>query len=161
MASPPEDMTGLPGEVVVRLSAEPRVMVIVRAAVRETAVLVGLCSEEADGVVLAVDEALTNVIKHAYDRTTDKPIEVTMRATGQPPERPAIHIAIRDYGKQVDPDEIKGRDLDELRAGGLGMHIIHGVMDRVEYTPMPDGGTLLQMEKSAGADGNERATENK
>lgn len=161
MAVPPEDVLANPGQVVVRLLSEPRVMVIVRAAVREMAILVGFSSDEANQVVLAVDEALTNVIKHAYDSATDRPIEVAMGSTGDPTGRAGIRVAIRDYGKQVDPREIRGRDLDELRAGGLGIHLIRAVMDRVEYTPMPEGGTVLLLEKSAdgGADGNETATE--
>jgi anti-sigma regulatory factor (Ser/Thr protein kinase) len=56
----------------------------------------------------------------------------------------------------VDPSSIKSRDLDDLRPGGLGVHIMNSCMDCLEYRRAKGGGTILTMVKrvsSAGKDG--------
>ena len=58
-----------------------------------------------------------------------------------------FEILIRDFGKQVDPALIKGRDLDDIRPGGLGVHIMESVMDQIEYTCAEDSGMKLRMLK--------------
>jgi anti-sigma regulatory factor (Ser/Thr protein kinase) len=54
---------------------------------------------------------------------------------------------VRDYGRAVDPATIRGRDLSEVRPGGLGVHIIRSIMDEVCYEPAAGGGTRLNMLK--------------
>lgn len=132
------------------MASEPRLMAVVRAAISEMAKLVGFTAEEGDKIVLAVDEAITNVIKHAYDGAADRPIEISVQCLYEQAARPGLRVSIRDYGRCVDPAKIKGRDLEDVRPGGLGVHIIKSVMDRVDYAPQPRGGTLLIMEKTRG-----------
>src|SRR4029434_8191323 len=87
-------------------------------------------SEEACGqIALAVDEALCNVIRHGYERRKDGPIWVSLWPMDSNGGGPGGRIVIEDEAKQIDPEEIKGRDLDEIRPGGLGVHIIRQVMD--------------------------------
>lgn len=45
----------------------------------------------------------------------------------------ALRIVLEDEAEQVDPATIKSRDLEEVRPGGLGVHIIKSVMDEVKY----------------------------
>ena len=59
----------------------------------------------------------------------------------------AMEILIRDFGPKVDPENIKGRDLDELKPGGVGVHIMQSVMDEIEFTPADDCGMQLRMVK--------------
>ena len=60
---------------------------------------------------------------------------------------------LRDYGKVVDPAEICSRDLEDVRPGGLGVHIIKECMDSMEYCPAEGGGTVLILTKAlAGCD---------
>ena len=58
-------------------------------------------------------------------------------------------ILIEDEAEQVDPEEIQPRSLDEIRPGGLGVHIIREVMDeaRFERRPGSDVGMRLEMIK--------------
>ena len=58
-----------------------------------------------------------------------------------------ITICVRDYGKEVHPSQIKSRDLNDIRPGGLGVHIISECMDEVSYSPADGGGTVLTMRK--------------
>ncbi len=103
----------------------------------------GMGDEDASNVVLALDEALTNVIRHAYDGQPDQPIDITIV-----PMDDELSVIVRDYGKVADRAKIHSRDLDDVRPGGLGVHIIHECMDSVEYLPAPSGGgTILIMTK--------------
>lgn len=119
---------------------------IVRAALEKMCELLGFSEEDAGGVILSVDEALANVIKHAYDGDHDRPIEVDLTRVGDEANG-ALAIRVRDWGRQVDPSEIRGRDLDDIRPGGLGVHIMQKCMDSVEYSPTEGGGTVLTMVK--------------
>jgi anti-sigma regulatory factor (Ser/Thr protein kinase) len=58
-----------------------------------------------------------------------------------------VSIVLEDEAKQVDPDQIKSRDLDEIRPGGLGVHIIRELMDEVRYERREHAGMRLTMIK--------------
>ena len=58
-----------------------------------------------------------------------------------------FEVRIVDYGEFVDPAQMKGRDLEDVKPGGLGLHFIHSVMDHVEYRKNRWGGTTLVMRK--------------
>ena len=93
-----------------------------------------------EAVVLAIDEACANVIRHALSGDS-KPVKLTCNLVGG-----RLSVVLRDYGKACDPALIRGRDLDEIQPGGLGVHIINRVFDRVEYAPQSEG-TRLTLEK--------------
>jgi serine/threonine-protein kinase RsbW len=69
----------------------------VRDFVGEAARSFGFSEEEAANIILAVDEACTNIIKHAYQYATDKEIEVTIRQS-----KDSFEIRIFDNGKSFD-----------------------------------------------------------
>ena len=127
--------------------SKPAHLPVVRAALERICEQIGFGEEATGGVVLSVDEALTNVIKHAYDGADDKPIEVELTPVGGPPVD-GLQIRIRDYGRVVDPAKIKSRDLADVRPGGLGVHIMQKCMDTVRYQRAAGGGTLLTMVKT-------------
>ena len=56
-------------------------------------------------------------------------------------------IVVEDRAKQVDPETIQPRDLDDIRPGGLGVHIIREIMDHVSYEKRDGGGMRLSMTK--------------
>jgi serine/threonine-protein kinase RsbW len=62
-------------------SSHPRFLSIVRAAVGQFTLVYGLTEESCRGVTLAVDEALANIIRHAYKNRDDQEIEVNLRRT--------------------------------------------------------------------------------
>ncbi len=125
---------------------------VVRAAMEKICDMSGFDPDTAGRVVLSVDEALANIIRHAYDNAEDQPIEISIQVTGSSPQR-VLRIRLRDYGKDVDPSQIRSRDLEDVRPGGLGVHIIQECMDSMEYSPAEGGGTVLTLTKAvAGCD---------
>ena len=124
----------------------PAHLPVVRGAIEKICELLGFDSDSVGGIVLSVDEAMTNIIRHAYDGAGDKPIEVELAVLGRS-EPEGLKISLRDYGRVVDPATIKSRDLKDVRPGGLGVHIMTECMDVVDYSPAEGGGTLLTMIK--------------
>ena len=130
------------GPVILDVPADPAAMFMVRALVGKISERIGFEALESDRLVLAVDEACTNVIRHAYDNSGDGRIVITFTVN---PDN--FKIMIRDFGKGADPATFKGRDLYQIRPGGLGLHFIKSAVDRVEYDTPPGGGMLLKMIK--------------
>jgi anti-sigma regulatory factor (Ser/Thr protein kinase) len=132
----------LPDQVLLRLRSDPRYMPLVRAAVGEAARLAELGDVERDTLLLAVTEAFSNVVRHAYREKHDQPVEVWLT-----PAPGSLTVDLVDYARFVDPARIASRPLDEIRPGGLGVHLIRSTMDVVEYKQNAHGGTTLTMVK--------------
>ncbi len=124
--------------VVIRLASDPKLLKIVRAGIAHLCDLAGFPEEQRHRATLAVDEACTNIIKHAYGGATDKPILITARLIEN-----GIEVVLRDFGAKADLERIKPRELDDIRPGGLGVHLIRSAMDAVVYdNTLPDGNQL-------------------
>ena len=134
-------------EITLNIRANPEYLSVARAAVRAVTGAIGMDKEEAESITVAAVEAITNVIKHSYGGPCEKPIVVKLGKIKCNEKTDALEILIRDFGKQVDPENIKSRDLDEIRPGGLGVHIMQSAMDEVEFTPAGDCGMQLRMVK--------------
>lgn len=103
-------------------------------------------------ISLAVDEALCNIIRHGYEKRLDGPIWLSLwPVPGNNGTAAGLKIVLEDEAKQIDPSKIKGRDLDDIKPGGLGVHIIREVMDEATYEKRPDHGMRLTMVKKIGA----------
>ena len=119
----------------------------VRVAVEAGGTRMGFNQQDCHAMALAVDEALANVIKHAYCGARDKKIEIEIEELNKQSSHKGLRVSIRDFGKAVEISKIKGRDLEDIRPGGLGVHIMRKVMDEVVFKCPPSGGTLLRMVK--------------
>ncbi len=137
------ELEQIKGPVVIEIPADPGSLFMVRTLVGDVARRSGFSGPETERLVLAVDEACGNVIRHAYDFCCDKRIIITFVVSGE-----NLEIAIRDFGPAADPATFQSRALDDVRPGGLGMHFIRSAVDRVEYENPPGGGTLLRLVKS-------------
>lgn len=108
----------------------------------------GLDPHQSARICLAVDEAVCNVIRHGYDNDQDGRITLNMsRIEGDNPE---LLIEVLDRARHVDLDTIRSRNLDEIRPGGLGVHIINEIMSNVEYSHREGGGMRLAMRHPLG-----------
>ena len=135
-------------KIELHMCANPDHLCVARAVARQVAQISGLKKKETEQITLAVVEALTNVIRHSYGGSCDKPIVIKFNKIKYPDEKKmALEIVIRDFGKRVDPKTIEGRDLDEIRPGGVGVHIMQSVMDKTEFKQAEDCGMLLRMIK--------------
>ena len=102
----------------------------------------GFGREDAEAITLAVTEGCANVIRHCYGGKHNERIDVDVSFSTS-----ALTIRIDDYGTFVDPASIRSRDLDEVRPGGLGVHLMQQVMDQVRYERNAWGGTSLTLSK--------------
>ena len=93
-------------------------------------------------MVLGVDEACTNIIRHAYHLRDDQPIALSCEA-----KRDCVCMRLRDYGKQSPPEAMRGRSHDLIKPGGLGLHLIRNAFDKVDYI-MKSRGTELVLTKN-------------
>ena len=118
------------------LPSNPEMLCVVRDALGKLTETLGFSSADCRAVVLAVDEALTNIIRHAYQGESEQPIQASFRRIevprgGQP--RRALEIVLEDSGKEIDREKLRARPLEEVRPGGLGLHLINECMDAVEF----------------------------
>lgn len=128
----------------IHLSIPASTMMIsaVRNCAASIAAGMAFTEDQIDNIKLSIDEALANVIKHVYGGESSKRIDVYFSV-----EAKSLKIRIRDYGRKVDPREIKPRRLDRVEPHGLGVFIMQKMMDRVEYDTSPEVGTELVMVK--------------
>ncbi|HOW71446.1 MAG TPA: ATP-binding protein [Phycisphaerae bacterium] len=138
--------------LVLEITSDTRHLAGVRVAVLGAAQAVGFVEPQLSGIALAIDEALTNVIRHGYRGQSGRPIQVTIQPVRRG-EGCGIEVTICDCCPQVDPATIMGRDLGDVRPGGLGTHIIRTVMDEVEYTKREPAGMRLRLLKMLGEGG--------
>ncbi len=127
-----------PESLRMRLTSDLNEVCNVRKAGEKIALAIGFSAQQAAMIMLTIDEALANVIQHGYDGQKGRPIDVFIERIC-PEGRVGIRVLIRDRAKQVDPASIKGRDLDDVRPGGLGVHLIKSLMDEVVHRPTGEG----------------------
>lgn len=118
--------------ITLRLTSDPKYLAGAREMMATVARRLGFDEISCSQIALAVDEALCNVIRHGYDRAMDRPIWLHLWPEASE-AGPGLRVVIEDEAKQVTPECMKGRDLDDIRPGGLGVHIIREVMDEVDY----------------------------
>jgi len=115
--------------------------------VGEAAAAAGLDDDAAFHCKMAVDEACTNVIEHAYDGEDKGAIQITCEI-----EPGTCTIEIVDHGKVFDPTVVPepkvAQDIDDLMPGGIGLHLMRKMMDRVSFRFEPER-NVLTMTKSS------------
>ncbi len=113
----------------------------VRDALRERLEGCGCSDKSCADIVLAIDEACQNIIRHAYRGESDQAIELEVERRGD-----RLVFTLTDEAPAIDPSRVKPRDLEDVRPGGLGTHFIRRVMDEVEFLQPASGrGNLLRM----------------
>jgi anti-sigma regulatory factor (Ser/Thr protein kinase) len=107
----------------------------------------GFTDREAGQISMAVDEALSNIYRHGYHGALDGRVRFYFETNASP--QPHIAIEIEDDAKQVDTDLIQSRDLEDIKPGGLGVHLIQSVMSHATWINRSEGGMKLSMSKTA------------
>jgi len=131
------------------LQSNPDALCLVRAAMQRATEMLRFEEADSRAIVRSVDEALANVIRHAYKGQNGLPIEVTcrrLRARKGSREPNGLEIVLTDSGAPADLKKLKGRPLGEIRPGGLGLHFMKESMDVVEFS-RKDGKNVLRMVK--------------
>jgi anti-sigma regulatory factor (Ser/Thr protein kinase) len=109
-----------------------------RAFAEGWAKLAGMSDVERGQIVLALDEAVTNIIRHGYQNAAGHRIEI--QASFQ---ENALEYRLRDWAPVADPAAFKGRDLADLRPGGLGLALLRMTFQEVRWEARPDGNDLI------------------
>ncbi len=137
-------------ELVLTILSDPRMLKIARAGVSHLCTILGFASVEKNSVVLAVDEACANVIKHAYGGESGHPIEIRCRMFSD-----RLEVRVRDFGRQADLDRLQAPapDGDQL---GFGVRLMRTVMDTVQYSHDPVQGNHLLLVKHKGGQAGDR-----
>ena len=108
----------------------------IREFIQEFASSAGFMQNTIDNMMLAVDEACTNIIKHAYKSYPDGEVIIKIKY-----EEKKLIITIIDYGKAFQPESIPEPNIQEYyrqhRVGGLGMYLMKTLMDDVKYISIP------------------------
>jgi len=110
-------------------------LAIIRDFIKSAANQSGFSEDSAGKIILAVDEACTNIIKHAYKYSPEGSILIKIKFND-----PKFSISITDEGSHFDPNKVPEPDLREYykqkRVGGLGMFLIKKLMDEVNYSTL-------------------------
>jgi anti-sigma regulatory factor (Ser/Thr protein kinase) len=128
------------------IQSRPELLARVRGVANAMAARCGLDDLACCHLVLAMDEALTNVIRHGYQGRVDGDIWITLTGLTEPA---GIRVEILDRAEQVDPQAISGRDLEDVRPGGLGLHLMRTLVDTFEHNARAEGGMRVLLEKRA------------
>lgn len=105
---------------------------LVRDLTKRMAEVAGFDQGAPDRIALAVDEATTNAIEHAYHGAPDREVEIRFDEAGA-----ELTVEVVDGGEGIDPREMPRVDLEryasERRRGGLGVHLMERIMDSVTF----------------------------
>ena len=101
----------------------------VRAFAREVFKRNSIFIGHSDDLVLALAEAAQNIVKHGYNNEPTKDeMKIMIKFNDN-----VLSMELMDKGKPVVPSNIKPRDLDDIKAGGLGTFFIGQIMDEVVF----------------------------
>jgi serine/threonine-protein kinase RsbW len=132
--------------VLLRVPSGTEFLAAIRDTTKRVAELAGCDAAVAEQVALAVDEASTNVIKHAYRGAADRRIELRFLLA---PEE--LRVEIVDGGAPVDTRSLPELDLrryaSEKRRGGLGVHLMGRIMDTVTFRRTAHGNVCCMVKR--------------
>ena len=135
----------LPGEdggvVALTIPARPEYVALCRLALTGIARTRALSAELVADLKLALTEACSNSVRHAYEEGREGAVEIRYELSDD-----RLTVEVTDEGSGFDPDVIERaqQDLDE---GGLGIAIIRAVTDDLEIGVRPEGGSRLRFTK--------------
>jgi serine/threonine-protein kinase RsbW len=117
-----------------KITSDPANVAGARRAIEMFAAQCGFDETSRGEIGLVVNEAIANVIRHAYLGAHDQPIELSAKKTSD-----GIHIEIRDWGNGINPLDCPPPKRDPMKPGGVGLICIRQMMDEVEYLKQPTG----------------------
>mgnify|MGYP001544556527 CR=1 FL=1 len=126
----------------IKIPSHPKYISRLRNIVGEVCDKVNFDTQKTQELKLAVNEAVNNIIQHAYEGKTNKAIFVYFYIFDD-----RLEVAIRDYGKKVSPEKIKSRDLDDVQDHGIGVFLMEQFADEMAFDFTPSVGTELKFIK--------------
>jgi len=118
----------------------------IRSFVGDQARQAGFNAKDVYSIQLATDEAASNVIEHAYGGNPHGKFKVSCEF-----KEDRLVITLLDHGKSFEPSRVKEpnmkADLLERKVGGLGIYLMHKLMDEVRYASTPAGNVLTLIKR--------------
>lgn len=131
-----------PCPLTLSLPSDPAVLPVVRAFIEAVCQTRGVGDDERHALVVATNEAASNVIRHAHQYARDKTFHVQCTCTDE-----AVEVALIDEGRPFDIDAVPRLDPGELRIGGRGVFLMRALVDKIECSQRASGGNVLRMVK--------------
>ena len=120
------------GSITIRLPADVREIERLNQLVRRFGELHEIPSRALYAVNLALDEVVTNVVRYGFEISAGQEVAVRVETTGDD-----LHSEVVDGGREFNPLNAPLPDLtaalEDRALGGLGIHLVRSLMDRVEY----------------------------
>ena len=123
------------------IQSDPAQLAPVRKSVESFCDRNGFDEKAVGEIGLCLNEAMANVIRHAYHDQSNQPIEIEASI-----EADTLYLKVRDWGDGAKPDTIRKVEKDPIQPGGLGLICMGRLMDKVTFTPQTKG-MLLEMQK--------------
>ncbi len=120
-------------DVKLTLPARPENVSVIRHVLGAFAEALDLPDELVEDLRLAVTEACTNVVRHAYPPDLPGPVEISIR-----PEADYVTVVVSDRGRGIGSSS-------DTTGPGLGLPLIAAIADEVELQPVPGGGSRVAM----------------
>lgn len=130
-----------PGALSIRARSNTAEIAPVRRQVEAFALSHGFTQRVVGEIGLCVNEAIANIVRHAYRGKEGQPIELTATVVGD-----ELEISLRDWGEGIQPGPLPEQKHDPVNPGGLGLICLGRLMDRVTFTPQQPG-MLLEMSR--------------
>lgn len=120
-------------DVKLTLPARPENVSVIRHVLGAFAEALRLSDDLVEDLRLAVTEACTNVVRHAYPADVPGPVEITIRPTEE-----VVSVVVADHGRGIGSSS-------DTTGPGLGLPLIAAIADEVELQPVPGGGSSVAM----------------
>ena len=129
----------------VRLRSDPKLLQAVRGMVRAYVQSAGFDDDKTSEIVLAVDEACANSIRHAYDGDCQNAVWLTLNQVDG-----WTRIEVRDEGNPAPRERIEKKmedrsEEEQMVPGGLGVPLMRHVFDQVSITPGEQRGNVISL----------------
>ena len=120
-------------DVTLTLPAEPENVAVIRHVLGAFAEALRLPDDVVEDLRLAVTEACTNVVRHAYPPEQPGSVEISIRPTDE-----FVSVVVSDRGRGIGTSS-------DTTGPGLGLPLIAAIADDVELQPVPGGGSRVAM----------------
>lgn len=127
--------------LMIKTTSTPAELAPVRRQIEQFCREVGFDDRAVGEIGLCVNEAMANIIRHAYRGHEDKPIEVGASMTDG-----MLAVTLRDWGEGLAPGPLPAMKHDPMHPGGLGLICLGRLMDKITFTPQQPG-MLLEMRR--------------
>ena len=127
---------------ILTLPSDLRLLPVARAFVEGVCQAGGLSKDLTNAVVVAADEAVNNIIRHAHRNDTALTLRIECRVGPD-----CVEVRLQDEGEPFDLSTVPKLDPAEVRIGGRGVYLMRALMDEVYCEACPPRGNLLRLIK--------------